>query len=197
MHSRKNLLNDSINSTNGVKSLFWLFVVTPTIFFAIFAPLSAEFAGKTYVGWVVGNIIIVVCRLLARGLGEHSPFLEFLETRVDRISGIVAFSQKIGVITWGDHFVWHLLSEIFKIGNILLFPNLLTLPLMYLFAKVLKSRISRQPEFFEENIEASESMVPSMLLPKLAFYAVAGAVLVGLAGGALLIGFAWYRKVLA
>lgn len=197
MHSRKNLLNDSINSTNGVKSLFWLFVVTPTIFFAIFAPLSAEFAGKTYVGWVVGNIIIVVCRLLARGLGEHSPFLEFLETRVDRISGIVAFSQKIGVITWGDHFVWHLLSEIFKIGNILLFPNLLTLPLMYLFAKVLKSRISRQPEFFEENIEASESMVPSMLLPKLAFYAVAGAVLVGLTGGALLIGFAWYRKVLA
>jgi hypothetical protein len=197
MQSRKELLSNSTNSIRGVKSLFLLFVVIPTLFFVIFGPLSAEFAGKTYVAWVIANIIIVGCRLLARGLGEHSPFLEFLETRVDRISGIVAFSQKIGVITWGDHFVWHLLSEIFKIGNIFLFPNLLTLPLMYFFAKVLKSRISRKPEFFEENIETSESMVPSMLLPKLAFYAVAGAVLVGLAGGALLIGFAWYRKVLA
>lgn len=196
MHSRKELQTTSIIALNRVKAIFWIFVFSPIVFFVVFGPLSAEFVGKAYAAWVVGNIIIIGCRLIARGLNEHSPFLEYMENRIRGISGAVAYSHRLGVITWGDHMVWNVIAAAVLVGNIFLIPNLLTVPIMYIYMKVLNRKISKLNEYFEADPETEDSVIPSMLIPKIVFYCVAAAVVVALAGGAILIAITWYRKVI-
>lgn len=195
MMSKKTLLEHSVYSVGKAKSTFWLFVAIPIVFSVIFMPISSEFVGKVWFGWVIVNILVIPCKLLSRSFKEHNPIFEYIDNRTYRISTSVRSSHEIGVITLGDYFFWNILSELFKVGNIALIPNLITVPAMYIYLKSLQYRIRGLPENLEKNEEFSESFIPSMLIPKMAFYLIVTAVILGLISGALVIGLVWYGKV--
>lgn len=192
---KKNFLASSISSVDGVKSIFWWFVFTPAIFLVIFIPISDEFAGKAYGGWIIANFILLPLLWLSRDFNEPVPLFEYIDSRIKKISYSVKLSQEAGIISSGDLLIWWILAAIFRVGHIFLIPNLLTVPMMYIYCKLVKGRIGKQSEIIQINTTVSESVVPTMLLPKLGFYALVVSIVVLLGVGLLVIGVTWYSKV--